>query len=108
MMFANDHAGDLGKKKTRVLAFGKLGFRKSSSVSLPKDKDKLAEIIKKIKDHGMKDCLVVQPDKVDKEQLKKYSADKITAVGAKLIVGDTFWYEVAKETMADASVEAGR
>jgi phage host-nuclease inhibitor protein Gam len=100
-MFVDDHAADFGKKKTKFLSFGKLGYRESSSVKLPKDKDKLEEIIRKIKAHGMSDCLVVQPDKIDKEQMKKYSAEKIKAVGAVLKVGDTFWYEVDKEKLAE-------
>jgi hypothetical protein len=100
-MFADDHAADLGKKKTKFLSFGKLGFRKSSAVTLPKDKDKLAEIVRKIKAQGMSDCLVPQPDKIDKEKMKKYPGAKIKAVGAVFKEDDTFWYEVDKENLLE-------
>lgn len=101
-VFANDHVIELGKRKTKFLSFGKLGFRKSASVELPKDKNKLAEIIRNIKAYKMNDCLVPQPEKIDKAKLKKYPEDKIRAVGASYTDGDTFWFEVAKEKLESA------
>lgn len=99
--FTDQNRDDLGNKKTKEMGFGKLGFRKSTKISLPKAGSKLNEIIKKLKNFGMTDCLVQPPEKIDKENLKKYRADDIIKVGANLKVNDVFWYEVDREKLAD-------
>ena len=43
-MFVTDHRDDLGKGKSRTLTFGEVGFRLSTSVTLPRAKEKLEEI----------------------------------------------------------------
>ena len=47
--FVSEHRTDMGKAKTMTLTFGEVGFRLSTSVSLPKAKEKLAEIIRRLK-----------------------------------------------------------
>ncbi len=96
-LFADTHTEDLGGKKTIMLTFGQLGYRKSTSVTLPKD---VTKIIIELKSRGMNDCIITPPEKVDKEKLKKYPASDITAAGASLKVKDVFWYETAKETLS--------
>ena len=96
-MFADEHAADLGNKKTRIMTFGRLGYRKSTKVALPKDEDKLAEVIQRLKEKGMSACVVAPPETINKEAMKKYTAAEIAAVGAKLRVKDVFWYEVDTE-----------
>lgn len=88
--FVEDHREDLGKKKTIDLTFGQCGFRLSTSVSLPKGAEKLAEVIKKLRSRKMTECIVTT-EKVDKEALKKYGKDTIAAVGGTLKQKDTFW-----------------
>ncbi|MGE5494596.1 MAG: host-nuclease inhibitor Gam family protein [Burkholderiales bacterium] len=100
-LFVDSHKEDLGGKKTKVLTFGQLGYRKSTSVKLPSDKEKLAAIIERLKSRGMHDCVVTPPEKVDKEKLKKYPEDVVSAVGATLKVKDVFWYEIAREKLAE-------
>jgi len=99
--FVEENRDDLGNRKTKEMNFGKTGFRKSTKVSLPKAAAKVAEIIKKLKELGMSDCVVQPPEKIDKEALKKYPANDIIKVGAGLKVDDTFWYEVNEETLAE-------
>ena len=97
----HEHREDLGKKKTKDLTFGQCGFRLSTSVGLPKGAEKLAEMIKKLRSRKMTEC-VVTTEKVDKEALKKYGKDIVTAVGATWKQKDTFWYDVNKETLERA------
>ena len=99
--FVEEHREDLGKKKTKDLTFGQCGFRLSTSVGLPKGAEKLAEMIKKLRSRKMTEC-VVTTEKVDKEALKKYGKDIVTAVGATWKQKDTFWYDVNKETLERA------
>jgi phage host-nuclease inhibitor protein Gam len=95
-LFVEDHAHEMGGKKTMTLTFGQCGYRKSTKVTLPKAAAKIAEIIKALKARGMGDCVVAPPEKIDKEALKKHTASDIVAAGAGLKVEDIFWYEVDK------------
>lgn len=91
--FVTDHRDEMGKTKSMVLTFGEVGFRLSISVSLPRAKEKLEEIIRRLKSRQMTDCIVVE-EKVSKEALKKYGEDTVNAVGATWKQSDVFGYEV--------------
>lgn len=91
--FVTDHRDEMGKTKSVVLTFGEVGFRLSTSVSLPRAKEKLEEIIRRLKSRQMTDCIVVE-EKVSKEALKKYGEDTVNAVGATWKKSDVFGYEV--------------
>ena len=91
--FVTDHRDEMGKTKSMVLTFGEVGFRLSTSVSLPRAKEKLEEIIRRLKSRKMTDCIVVE-EKVSKEALKKYGEDTVNAVGATWKQSDVFGYEV--------------
>ena len=91
--FVTDHRDEMGKTKSVVLTFGEVGFRLSTSVSLPRAKEKLEEIIRRLKSRQMTDCIVVE-EKVSKEALKKYGEDTVNAVGATCKQSDVFGYEV--------------
>ena len=91
--FVTDHRDEMGKTKSVVLTFGEVGFRLSTSVSLPRAKEKLEEIIRRLKSRQMTDCIVVE-GKVSKEALKKYGEDTVNAVGATWKQSDVFGYEV--------------
>lgn len=91
--FVTDHRDEMGKTKSMVLTFGEVGFRLSTSVSLPRAKEKLEEIIRRLKSRQMTDCIVAE-EKVSKEALKKYGEDTVNAVGATWKQSDVFGYEV--------------
>lgn len=91
--FVTDHRDEMGKAKSMTLTFGEVGFRLSTSVSLPRAKEKLEEIIRRLKSRQMTDCIVVE-EKVSKEALKKYGEDTVNAVGATWKQSDVFGYEV--------------
>lgn len=91
--FVSDHREDIGKTKSKLLTFGEVGFRLSTSVSLPRAKEKVEEIIRRLKARQMTDCIVVE-EKVSKEALKKYGEDTVNAVGATWKQKDVFGYEV--------------
>ena len=91
--FVTDHSDEMGKTNSMLLTFGEVGFRLSTSVSLPRAKEKLEEIIRRLKSRQMTDCIVVE-EKVSKEALKKYGEDTVNAVGATWKQSDVFGYEV--------------
>ena len=91
--FAVEHRGDMGKLKSMEMTFGKVSFRLSTAVSLPKAKEKLADIIRQLKNRQMLDCIQVE-EKVSKEALKKYGADTVNAVGATWKQKEEFGYDL--------------
>ena len=103
--FVTDHRDEMGKTKSMVLTFGEVGFRLSTSVSLPRAKEKLEEIIRRLKSRQMTDCIVVE-EKVSKEALKKYGEDTVNAVGAVWKQKDEFGYEVNLEKLEQ--IKAGQ
>lgn len=91
--FAVEHRSDMGKGKSMVLTFGTVAFRQTTSISLPKAKEKVAYIIRQLKSRSMLDCIAVE-EKVSKEALKKYGADTVNAVGATWKQKDEFGYDL--------------
>ncbi|MEF2968335.1 host-nuclease inhibitor Gam family protein [Paenibacillus sp. M1] len=99
--FIDENRDDLGNRKTKEINFGRAGYRKSTKIGLPRAAAKLAEVIRRIKEFGMTDCIVQPPEKIDKDNLKKYPESDILKVGATLTIDDIFWYEVDREKLAD-------
>lgn len=93
--FVTENKEDLDGK-TKVLNFGKTGFRLSTTCSLPTAKDKLEKIINKLRKRKMDDCIIVK-ESVNKDVLKKYDEDVIVEIGGTLKKTDTFWYETERE-----------
>lgn len=91
--FATEHRDDMGKTKSLVLTFGTVSFRLSTSVSLPRAKEKLEEIIRRLKSRNMKDCVVAK-ETISKDALKKYGKDTVLAVGATWKQEDVFGYDL--------------
>lgn len=91
--YVTDHREDMGKAKSMTLTFGEVSFRLSTSISLPRAKEKIEEIIRRLKARQMTDCIVVKED-ISKEALKKYGEDTVNAVGATWKQKDVFGYEV--------------
>lgn len=105
--YASENRGDMGKAKSMGLNFGTVSFRLSTSVSLPRAKEKLEGIIRQLKNRQMQDCIVVT-ESVSKEALKKYGADTVAAVGATWKQEDVFGYDLNLEKLAQIRAKAGR
>lgn len=97
--FATIHRDEMLPAKSKEMAFGKVGFRMSTKVSLPK---KLDRVITKLKKLGMSDCIITK-ETVDKDILKTYDEKTILEVGGMLKKADTFWYETKQEKIAEPS-----
>ena len=65
--FAMLHRADLGKAKSRTLTFGKVGFRQSTRLTLPRGVEKVKTIIEELLRRGMKECVVYPEPKIDKD-----------------------------------------
>lgn len=82
--------------KSRNLTFGKVGYRLSTKVTLPKVLDR---VIKNLRKFDMEDCIVTK-ETVNKDVLKTYDEKDILKVGGKLKKEDTFYYEIQKDVIA--------
>lgn len=96
--FSVTNKGDL-KGKTMELPFGRVGFRMSTKLVLPKA---IETVIKQLRKNGMGDCITTK-ESVNKEILKTYDENTILAVGGSLKKEDTFWYETKQEKIAEPS-----
>ncbi len=85
------------KGKTREMSFGRVGFRMSTKLILPKA---VETVIAQLRKNGMGDCVVTK-ESVNKEILKTYDENTIIGVGASLKKEDTFWYETKQEKVAE-------
>lgn len=85
------------KGKTKVLNFGKTGFRQSTKIIIKS----VQAVLNALKARRMDDCIIVK-ESVNKDRLREYPDEVIAAVGAGKKVEDVFWYEVDRERLKDA------
>ena len=94
--YFDQHREELGKSKTKYFNFGECGYRLSTSVTLPKGREKLAELIRRLKARRMSDCIITK-ETIDKEALRKSGEARVAAVGATLVQKDVFWLRAAQD-----------
>lgn len=97
------HQSEFDKVRTRELAHGKVGFRKSEAIAF-KPKLVAETVIKLCKEHGHPECVKVK-ESVDKEALAKLTPEDLSACGCRRVPKDTPWFEVAEIKAADGAVE---
>jgi phage host-nuclease inhibitor protein Gam len=98
--FVEAHRDDFDGKKTRTLNFGETGYRQSTTIVIPKDKDELDEVIRRLRARKMDACVVVT-EKIDKDALRAYGEDVVRAVGAGWRTSDKFWCEANRDRLID-------
>lgn len=86
--FAENNRSEFIDMKTKILTFGKVGFRQSTSIVI----SKVNQVIEALKIKAMLDCITVK-ESVNKEVLRNYPDEVIAAVGARKKVEDVFWLE---------------
>ncbi len=91
--FVTDRRCEMGSAKTKALTFGEVGFRLATSITLPRAKEKLADVIRCLKSRKMLDCIVTE-EKVSRDALRKYGEDTVNAVGATWRQRETFGYDL--------------
>lgn len=91
--FVEFHRGDI-KGKSRQLNFGKVGYRKSTRITIPKKVMKT--IVKLLERRGMDDCVNITKT-VNRDMLKKYPDNAIQSLGCVKKEVDVFFYETDRE-----------
>ncbi len=85
------------ERKTIELAFGWLGFRKSTQIS-PEKGRRVSDVIATVREHGLRNALRIK-ESLNKDVMAEWSDAQLQAVGARRIEKDQFWYESKKETL---------
>lgn len=101
MLYVDGTRDELGDKKSKTLYFGTVGYRKSTKIILPRQPEKVAEIVIRLRARGMDSCILSKPDQVNKDELRKYDEQTICTVGAKVDIRDAFWYEVDRDRLVE-------
>ena len=91
--FTEEHKAEI-EGKTKVLTFGKCGFRQSTTISVPTKK--IDKVIANLKKFGMQNCIKFV-ETVNKDVIATYSDKDIAKVGATRKIEDKFWCEADKE-----------
>lgn len=91
--FVKNHRADI-KGKSRQLNFGKVGFRKSTRITIPKKvKKKLVSLLER---RGMDNCIKIKKT-VNRDVLKTQPEHIIQSLGCILKEVDAFFYETDRE-----------
>lgn len=99
--FAEAHRAELGRRKSRTLTFGALGWRKSTRITIPRDAGKVAEIVRLLHAVGWHDCVTVAAPRINKDALRQRPAEEIVKLGCGVNIDDEFWLELATEALPD-------
>lgn len=96
--FVDNHRTELGGK-SKLLTFGKVGYRLSSKIVIPNVND----VLRRLRELGLNDCIVVK-ESINKDVVKRLPTDKILQIGAYVKQSDEFGYEVDRAAL-NAPVE---
>ncbi len=89
-VFAVTHKADFGKKRSKKLNFGLLGWRKSTPINITK---KTLELIKQVFSKAKAAAYIHFKESVDKEALAKLTDEQLASVGARRKEKDVFFVE---------------
>lgn len=88
-LFCEGQKDEFAKKRTKEFNFGKVGFRTVKTVSIPRDKAKIASLMKSLKAFGLNECIAYE-EKPDKEKINELADESIVKLGLKKVVKDSF------------------
>lgn len=96
--FCEANKAGFADKRSKELVFGTIGYRVSKSVSLPRNKDKVAGLCESIKKFGFKDCISYE-EKPNKDALCELDDTSLVKLGLKRVVKDNFRIEPKLESL---------
>lgn len=97
--YAEAHRADLKGKKSLNLVFGQVGWRKSTVVGLPKDKEAYSELIDLLRRVGWHDCVIQAPPTISKDMIKAHDFAEAMKLGIAVKIKDDFWVETKRDDL---------
>lgn len=98
--FCDSRKSEFAKKRSRSLNFGVIGFRITTSVPIPRDKGKLADLIAALKRLRLETCIKTE-EKIDRDQVATLDDGTIAKLGLKKSVRDNFRIQPNLEKIQD-------
>ena len=88
--FCEDNKAAFAEKRSKDFVYGTVGYKISTSVSLPRDKNKIESLLKAIKSYGLSDTCINYEEKPNKEGLCELDEASLVKLGLKKVVKDNF------------------
>lgn len=93
--YVDKHREDLGDSKSRELVYGTVRYRLTTKIlGVPRDPEKLAVLIGRMRQAHMNGALIPQQDRISKEELRNYDDALLASVGLMKQTSDTWGYEI--------------
>lgn len=96
--FCENNKHEFAEKRSKEFTFGKIGYRLSKSVSLPRVKEKLDNLIKAFKSYGLNDCITYK-EELNKEAIVELEDSTLVKLGFKRVTKDNFRIEPKIESL---------
>lgn len=105
--YVDKHREELGEGKSRELVYGTVRYRLSMKIlGVPRDPEKLAVLISKMRQAHMNGALIPQQDRISKEELRNYDSALLAQVGLTKQVSDTWGYDLKIDQIRAARSKA--
>lgn len=98
-VFCQDNKARLGNARSWTLAAGCVGWRKSTSISIARDKT--LAMIKKLCRGTKRDAMIIVKESVDKNALAHCTDDELARIGARRKTKDEFFAEPSSAPRTD-------
>jgi phage host-nuclease inhibitor protein Gam len=95
--YAEGHRSEMGERKSKELTFGQLGWRSSTTLTLPSDPDRLSDLLNELQIRGMEDAIIYLQPKISKEKLREYDLNNVADLGVGVNIKDTFWLQTKQD-----------
>ena len=102
-LFCEQNKGEFAEKRSKEFVFGKIGYKLSKSVSLPRVKEKVANLIKALKSYKLDHCIKYE-ETLDKDEIVELDDGDLVKLGLKRSIKDNFRIEVKIEALESANV----
>ena len=98
--FCETNKSEFSKKRSKVLNFGSIGYRIVSKVTVPRDKSKVAALIKALKAFSLFECIRTE-EKPDRDRIAELDDATIAKLGLQRSVKDSFRVQPDMEVISD-------
>nr|DAT72033.1 MAG TPA: hypothetical protein [Caudoviricetes sp.] len=101
--FCEENKAEFAEKRSKEFTFGKIGYKLSKSVSLPRIKEKVEKLIKALKSYKLEECITYE-ETINKDAIVELGDAELVKLGLKRVVKDNFRIETKIENLQSANV----